>query len=309
MRKILITGINGFVGSNLTKELQSDHIIYGLDIMDFCQKGVNEMYLWNEISQLPEVDVVIHLAGKAHDLKNTFNEQAYYDINYGLTKIIFDWYVGSRASKFFFMSSVKGVADQVKGILTEKTASYPITAYGKSKLMAENYINSVKSPIEKTTYIFRPCMIHGPGNKGNLNLLYQLVSKRIPWPLGAFENQRSFLSIENLCFVYRELIEKDVPGGIYQLADDEVISTNELIRIISEGIGKKAKIWKISSSLIRFCAKLGSKFHLPLTEERLQKLTENYVVSNEKIKGVLKKELPVSARVGLLETILSFKKQ
>jgi hypothetical protein len=71
-------------------------------------------------------------------------------------------------------------------------------------------------------------MIHGEGNKGNLNLLYQLVSKGLPWPLGNFKNQRSFLSIENLCFVIREIVERnDILFGIYQVADDEALSTNE----------------------------------------------------------------------------------
>jgi len=309
-KNILITGISGFVGHNLVEYFSSskDYTLYGLDIVSPEMDGVANIFSWDDLDSIRDMDVVIHLAGKAHDLKKTSNDQAYYDINYGLTQKIFDWFLLSTANKFFFMSSVKGVADQVKGVLSEEHAACPVTAYGKSKLMAEDYINSLELPAEKSAYIFRPCMIYGPGNKGNLNLLYQLVSKGIPWPLGAFENQRSFLSIENLCFVYRELIEHDILGGTYQVADDVSISTNELIQIISEGIGRRAKIWNLSASFIRACAKLGSMIHLPLTEERLQKLTENYVVSNKKIKGVIKKEFPISTREGLLETIQSFKK-
>ena len=60
-------------------------------------------------------------------------------------------------------------------------------------------------------------MIHGPGNKGNLNLLYNVVKKGIPWPLGDFENRRSFTSIDNLCYVIEGLLTKEVPTGIYHM--------------------------------------------------------------------------------------------
>jgi nucleoside-diphosphate-sugar epimerase len=89
----------------------------------------------------------------------------------------------------------------VEGVLTEEVEPKPLTHYGKSKLMAEEYILSQPLSVGKSYYILRPCMIHGPGNKGNLNLLYQIVQKGIPYPLAAFENKRSFLSIENLCFI------------------------------------------------------------------------------------------------------------
>ena len=86
----------------------------------------------------------------------------------------------------------------------------------------------------KQVYIMRPCMIHGPGNKGNLNLLYGVVKKGIPWPLGAFENRRSFTSVGNLCYVIDGLLTKSVPSGIYHMGDDEALSTNELIAVIYE---------------------------------------------------------------------------
>lgn len=86
-------------------------------------------------------------------------------------------------------------------------------------------------------------MIHGPGNKGNLNLLYGVVKKGIPWPLGAFENRRSFTSVGNLCYVIDGLLTKSVPSEIYHMGDDEAISTNELIAVIYEAMGKKAHIW------------------------------------------------------------------
>jgi nucleoside-diphosphate-sugar epimerase len=153
-------------------------------------------------------------------------------------------------------------------------------------------------------------MIHGPENKGNLNLLFNLVSRGIPWPFGVFENQRSFLSIENLCFVIQELLNNSlIPSGVYQLADDKSISTNDLIKLLGESLGKKNKIWNINSSMIKKLARIGDFWCLPLNSERLEKLTENYIVSNQKIKNALGKSLPISLDKGLLITFESFKQK
>lgn len=150
-------------------------------------------------------------------------------------------------------------------------------------------------------------MIHGSGNKGNLNLLYKIVSKNIPWPLGAFENKRSFCSIDNLMFIFNELIVREnIPSGIYNVADDEPLSTNELISLIAMSQDRKPKVWKISQSLIEQIAGIGDVLHLPLNSERLQKLTSSYVVSNAKILAAIGKPLPMSSRDGLLNTFKTF---
>jgi nucleoside-diphosphate-sugar epimerase len=150
-------------------------------------------------------------------------------------------------------------------------------------------------------------MIHGPGNKGNLNLLYKLVQKGLPWPLGAFENKRSFTSIDNLTYLINQLIEKDIESGIYQIADDEALSTNEIIRLISSAQKRKSSIWNIPGKLIGFTARIGDVLHLPLNSERLKKLTESYVVSNQKIKKELGIEkMPFTSREGFKKTFESF---
>ena len=309
---ILITGIHGFVGSNLVMALGKEHVLYGLDIVAPEKKGVLKTFSWKDVEagQLPVVDVIIHLAGKAHDTKNTAQAQEYFDINTGLTKKIFDFFLASRTQKFIFFSSVKAAADFVVGdVLTEAVIPCPKGPYGESKIAAEDYILSQKEKWEnrKQVYILRPCMIHGPGNKGNLNLLYNVVKKGLPWPLGDFENMRSFTSIDNLCYIIDGLIQKNVISGIYHIADDESLSTNELIEIMCNVMGKKPHIWKVNKGFMTGCARLGSVIHLPLNLERLQKLTENYVVSNAKIKAALEIDrMPVHAREGLEKTIRSF---
>jgi len=298
-KMVAISGSSGFVGTNLVKDLVHNCDIYKV------YRSCNFAYNYKIFTS----DLFIHLAGKAHDLKKTSNPDEYYHVNTELTKKIFDAFLASDAKVFITLSSVKAVADEVVGTLTEDFFPNPITHYGKSKLLAEQYILSKEIPDDKRIYILRPCMIHGPGNKGNLNLLYKLVSKGIPWPLGAFKNQRSFCSIDNLMFILKELIERDdIPSGIYNVADDEPISTNDVISLIATSQNRKSKIWKISARLIQSFAKLGDLVRLPLTTERLQKLTESYVVSNQKIKAAIGKDLPVSSKDGLTKTFQSFKK-
>lgn len=360
---ILITGVHGFVGSNLVRALSKEHTIYGLDIVQPKKEGVVATFSWEALDTagaMPEIDAVIHLAGKAHDTRNKSAADVYFKVNTGLTKRIFDWYEAQASTKkFIFFSTAKAAAECVPEILYEDVTPTPKGPYGESKIQAEEYIldflesqgvsrvsmssrvpggvkPSETSPstdsgqaeatensetLPKAVYIFRPCMIHGPGNKGNLNLLYGVVSKGIPWPLGAYENRRTFTSVENVCFAIKRVLGcrhdndndddnfvPDVPSGIYNLGDDEALSTNELIEVICEALGKKAHIWRIPQGLMNGVAKVGGWLHLPLNPLRMQKLTENYVSSNAKIKMALGIErFPVDARSGLIETIKCFK--
>ncbi len=293
MYKVSLTGASGFVAKSVK--------IY-----------FNSYFTFNEFNrdtnfELNEESVVLHFAGKAHDLKNASSPDEYYKVNTDLTKKIFDAFLASKAKVFITLSSVKAVADEVVGELTEEAKAKPITHYGNSKLLAEKYILSKSIPEGKRVYILRPCMIHGPGNKGNLNLLYSFVSKGLPWPLGLFVNFRSYLSIENLCFIIKELIDReDIPSGVYNVADDVPLSTNEVINIIAESKGEKARVLNLSMNLIKAIARVGDLINLPLDSERLQKLTESYVVSNAKVKAALGKSLPVSSKDGLIRTFKSF---
>jgi nucleoside-diphosphate-sugar epimerase len=288
-----ITGSSGFLGGNIINYLSPEFEI-------------------SKINRNLELDsnirVLIHLAGKAHDLKNASQPDEYYQVNTDLTKKLFDDFLELETiHTFIFISSVKAVADNISDVLAEETTANPLTDYGKSKLLAEQYILSKNLPENKKVFILRPCMIHGPGNKGNLNLLFKIVNKGFPWPLGSFENKRSFCSIDNLCFIIQELIENEnIPTGIYNVADDEPLSTNELIRLIADSQGKKTCIWNLPKSAISSIAKFGDLIKLPLNTERLNKLTESYMVSNAKIKLAINKPLPVTSRDGLMKTFKSF---
>lgn len=360
---ILITGAFGFVGTNLSAYLVSKgHELWALDVGDAVGSrqsavgsterahGGTERTLtaneanrangagrgayvrcfgWEELDDIPwgEADAVIHLAGKAHDTRNTSDAQSYFDINVGLTKRVLERFLtanqtnggnggtgcshgGAKAQRAFILfSSVKAVADQVEGVLTEEEVPNPQTPYGQSKLEAEGLVQSAVGSWQSAGryYVLRPCMIHGPGNKGNLNLLYTVVRRGIPWPLGAFENRRSFASVGNVCAVVEGLLKGDAPSGIYQVADDASLSTNELIGLMAQALGRRVKIWRVPAGWVRAVARAGDALRLPLNSERLKKLTESYIVSNSKIKKALGwAVMPVSAQEGMRKTLESF---
>lgn len=283
--KILITGAYGFVGTNLCKYLVSKgHECHALDIPAAKRDDVPyvSFYTWDELDKLPVVDAVVHLAGKAHDLKKVASEQSYFDINVGLTEKIF---AAAKTTRFIYFSSSKADANG--------------NAYGRSKLAAEQFLNG-------RAIVLRPAMIHGPGNKGNLNLLWGIARRGLPWPLAAFENKRSFTSIANICAAVEALCERG-ENGIYPIADDEMLSTNRLIELIAETCGKRAKLWRVPKGVMRMVAKIGDVLHLPLNTERIVKLTEDSFVNNSHLKSQLGwKRMPIRAEEGMRRTLRSF---
>jgi len=144
--KILITGVHGFVGTNSVNALSKKHTIYGLDIIAPVKDGVRYTFPWDYLDKedgIPEIDAIIHLAGKAHDTKNKAAEDVYFKVNTGLTQKIFDYFMAhERIKKFVFFSTAKAAADRVEGVLTEDVTPAPVGPYGESKIAAERYIQS-----------------------------------------------------------------------------------------------------------------------------------------------------------------------
>src|SRR5690606_3600532 len=271
----LITGISGFVGQNLRAFLRKSGEDRILILSRSCRPQEEDLCVtYPEFFKDKSISSqhYIHLAGKAHDLRKTSKEQEYFEVNYGLTKKLYDRFLEDPASKtFIFISSVKAAKDRVEGVLTEDVHCTPATPYGKSKRRAEEYLLA-NLPEGKSVYILRPCMIHGPRNKGNLNLLYAFAKSGLPYPLAAFQNQRSFLSVDNLTHVIGKLIATSVPSGVYNVADDGTFSTNEVMGMMANSLGKRPMLWKVPASLIIGMARIGDKLNVPLNSERLQKL-------------------------------------
>lgn len=311
--EILITGISGFIGSNLKEYLLKKD--QNINITGASRKKEKVDSLKNEIKTVCSnkdlfksnlsFESYIHLSGKVYDLKDKKNEKDYFVANYDMTKKLFDRFIEDDKSKnFVFLSTIHVLTENPEIELDESYIPQPFTPYGKSKFKAEQYIRE-HCPEKKNYYILRPSMIHGPGNKGNLNLLYSLIKFGIPYPVGAYNNKRSFVSIENLCFILREIIHNNIKPGLYHIADDEPTYTHDLVRFIADATGKKGRIWNVNPLLLRTIAKIGNTLPFFINEHRLNKLTGDFIVSNSKIKKALGKPLPVSTKEGLNRTLSS----
>lgn len=302
---IFITGVSGFVGTNLvnyfkdrggvmpygsSRQMKSNLPEKLMLVTDYSAATLNEL----------KIDIFIHLAGIAHDLNNQYEPKDYYTVNFEGTKNAVDEFLKSNARAFIFVSSIKAVCDTSSIPADESVKPAPMTDYGKSKWQAEEYIQRIAPGSDKKFYILRPAMIHGPGSKGNLNLLYRFAKSGLPFPFGAFHNQRSFLSIGNFNYAIDTIINKDVAPGTYHLADDGFLSTMELYSLLCKAMNSKIRIWNVPKKLIQVMAALIGRKNM------ITKLTEDMMISNEKILKALNSPFPVGLKEGLVTTIRSF---
>ncbi|MGJ1504357.1 NAD-dependent epimerase/dehydratase family protein [Sphingobacterium multivorum] len=295
--KVLIFGGSGFIGSNL--------------LQYYPQALSISMRSFSEHDHLPPASVFVNLVGKAHDHAGNAEESEYVEVNVELAKTIFQLFVCSSAELLIHVSSLAALEEtESENPLNEVDKSNPISVYGKSKRAAELWLLEQKLPVGKKLIIIRPPMVHGPGDKGNLGLLYKLVSKGIPYPLASFDNSRSFICIQNFCFFIDQILSKYdlLESGIYHIADDEAVSTTQIIKIITEVTNKKILNLSLPRQLIKSIAIIGDYIPIPLNTKRLKKMTSDLQVSNIKIKTALGiQKLPLTAEEGLRKTILSFK--
>ncbi|WP_445432638.1 NAD-dependent epimerase/dehydratase family protein [Chryseobacterium indoltheticum] len=298
--KITLFGASGFIGKNLIEKLQQK---YAMSQISVRKKG------WKE--SLPDSEIYINLVGKAHNHNGEAREEDFYQVNVNLLKDIFESFINSKAKLFIHISSIAALEEfESSHELTETDECNPDSWYGKSKRLAEEWLVTQNLPADKKLIIIRPPMVHGAGDKGSLGLLYKLISKGIPYPLASFENKRSFISIDNFSFFINEIVNNSekLPNGIYHIADDESISTSEIIEIIKQVEQKNTPNLSLPKFLVKAIAKVGDVLPIPLNSLRLKKMTSDLTVSNQKIKSALGIEkLPFSAEEGLIKTIKSFK--
>ena len=297
MYKTIILGSSGFIGQNLIKRNPNSE---GVSLRDGNWKN-----------QISDAEVIINLVGKAHDHKGTATEQDFRYANVDLAKEIFNEFLKSNAKLLIHISSIAAQEEfESSKPLKEENQCHPFSSYGKTKREAEEWLLQQNLPEKKKLIILRPPMVHGEGDKGNLGLLYKLISKGIPYPLASFDNKRSFISIDNFSYFINQIIENKelLENGIYHISDDEAVSTKEIIEIIKKVENNNTLNLSLPKVLVKFLAKIGDIIPLPLNTKRLKKMTGDLEVSNQKIKNALGiTQLPISAKKGIEITIKSFK--
>lgn len=241
MKKVLITGINSYVGKSVKKWLDKYPNIYSVHTISLKNDS------WKE-KNLSQYDVVLHVAGIAHVSSDPKLEDLYYKVNRDLTVDIAKKAKAEGVKQFIFMSSIiiYGNSDINNGVIDQATVPVPSNFYGNSKLQAEKSI----IPLENDNFkivILRPPMIYGKGSKGNYPKLANLA-KRTPF-FPNFKNKRSMLHIDNLCEFIRLMINNR-ESGIFFPQNNEYVQTSELVRLIAETYGKKVMLIKIFNPIL-----------------------------------------------------------
>lgn len=281
---ILITGIHGFVGSNLVESLKANQNIYGLDIVSPEKEGIVKTFSWNDLAELPNVDVVLHLAGKAHSVPKTAQEeQVFYDVNQGLTKKLCAVLEKSGIPKsFVFVSTVAVYGLESGENITEESALLGNTPYALSKIQAERFLTEWCSRHNVILTILRPSLIAGPNPPGNLGAMINGLKTGKYLNIGGGKARKSVLMVQDIARLIPLVADK---GGVYNICDSNNPSFSELENLICKQLNKSGVI-SIPFIIANLIAKIGDLFgsRAPINTVKLSKITKSLTFSNEKAK-------------------------
>jgi len=272
MKKLLVTGSNGFVGSSFINQYRNR---YEFEKFSLLVKKLEDI-------SFNDINIILHCAALVHqELEHSYEK--YYEINveypYKLAKLSKE----NGIKQFIFISTI-AVYGEDKEILMHDSICNPVTSYGKSKLEAEKELMKLNDD-SFIVGILRPPMIYGKNAPGNIDTLVKFIKKLPIIPLGGIKNKRSFISIQNLCHLIDEIISQE-RAGIFLASDDKPLSTSKLIELIAKNLDKKVYLIKVPflKNLLKF---LKPSFHKrlygslevdnTLTKEKLN-LTNPYSV-------------------------------
>lgn len=279
LKKILVTGASGFVGDRFLKGKGNEYTLVPVSLREKQIHDIN----WRDIS------AVLHLAGIAHRMQKT-EDELYYDVNYELTKKLADAAKKAGVKQFIFMSTIKVYGEGYQKISLD-TPCKPNDAYGKSKLLAEHYLQELSSPSFKVA-IIRPPLIYGPGVKGNMARLINLVEQKKYLPLGEINNKRSIVSIDNLIHLMDIIIEREAEG-IFLVQDNKPISTSDLLIEIINAQNSRTKLFEIPGIVKWAIARLTPAIYMRVfgsleVDDSTTRALLNYMPLEDTSEGILK---------------------
>lgn len=252
MKRILITGANSFVGTNIERWLMKEPDKFAVNTVDTMNEA------WKQVDYRL-YDAVFHVAGIAHVDPKPEMAPLYYKVNRDLAIEVAKWAKEHGVKQFIYMSSriVYRASKSMKAnITTPDTLPDPNDFYGDSKLQAEKGLNELACNTFKVA-IIRPPMIYGPGNKGNLPRLAWLAQKTPIFP--AWHNKRSMLHVYNLAEFIKQVIVREM-GGTFFPQNKEYADTVEIVRCFAKEHGHKVWITRMFNPFVW----LGAKFLPPI---------------------------------------------
>ncbi|MFZ7133069.1 MAG: NAD-dependent epimerase/dehydratase family protein [Eubacteriales bacterium] len=239
MKKILITGKNSYIGTSLENWLMTESDKYKVDAVDMKDGS------W-KVKDFFHYDVVFHVAGIAHIKETSDNQDLYYKVNRDLAYETAQKAKQDGVEEFIFLSSMS-VYGIENGVIYKDTPLKPNSAYGKSKIEAEELINGLQDD-SFTVATLRPPMVYGKGCRGNYPRLVGLALKTPIFP--KVDNKRSMIYIDNLSEFVKKLIDNR-SGGLFFPQNAEYVNTSEMVRLIVEAHGKRVVMTKLFNPLLR----------------------------------------------------------
>ncbi|NCR11481.1 MAG: NAD-dependent epimerase/dehydratase family protein [Microcystis aeruginosa SX13-11] len=322
MKTILVTGATGFIGRHLLPVLHQqgwqttaavrDDFRQPLSIpIKAIQVGeIDDMTDWQEA--LLGIDTVIHLAGRSHILHETISnpEAAFIKVNTKGTINLVKQSLKAGVKHFIFVSSIHAMAAESDNILNENSPCHPDSPYGGSKLQAEQALINLAKDSNMTWTIFRPTLVYGPGNPGNMERLMKLIKRGLPLPFGAIKNRRSFVFVGNLvAAIITCLDHPNAANKIFLISDNQAVSTPQLIRLIAQQIQQPCRLLPVPTTLLRFLGYLGDRVesitgkNLPFNTYNIDRLLGSLAVDSRYIQKTLDWQPPFTLEQGLAQTI------
>lgn len=282
MMKILVTGATGFVGRYLVNDLsKTDEVIACVrEKSSLLPSSVQQIVDNNffDIAIPKDTDVIVHLAGIAHNKNNSVDE--FKKINVDGTLELARKALEANIKRFIFISSIGVNGNSTHGkAFTEQDTPNPTNDYTKSKYEAEKALAKLFENTNIDLVIIRPPLIYAHDAPGNFSKLLMLIKLGQFLPFGCTHNQRSFISIENLVSFITACIYHDTKiNETFLIADDEVISTKQLIQCLSSGMGKSMILLPVPTKLLSTLADATGKVGI------FEQLYGNLQIDNRKAK-------------------------
>jgi nucleoside-diphosphate-sugar epimerase len=320
--KILITGATGFVGQHLYfvslgKGYSITVIVRTLsDARKFPPSS--ELIFLNSInSPIPDtaldgVDVVIHLAARAHILDDLAAdpEAEFFQVNTQGTINLAQAAIAAGVKHFIFISSIGAMATTSSEILTESSPCNPDTSYGRSKLAAEKALIELCQNSSMAWTIIRPTLVYGKGNPGNMERLIKLINSGLPLPIAAIHNRRSFTYVGNLVdCILTCTTHPNAKNQTFLISDGEDVSTPQLARAIAKNIQKPCRLLPVPTAILEWGGKLGDQIEkitdrsIPINSNVVQKLSGSLQVDISHLRNTLNWQPPYTLSAGLKQTL------
>ena len=270
--KILVTGANGFIGTQLSGTLaNSGHQVRNTARSIAPNNPITSEMITCDLESADNLDhlttgcdAIVHLAGRAHVMSDdpATSESLYLSANVDVTRRLAQSAARTGVKRMILMSSVKvnGESTTIDSPFTSQDTPNPQDPYGRSKTQAEQTLWDVASTSGLEGVVIRPPLVYGPGVRANFASLIGIVDRGIPLPLGSIQNKRSFVSVDNLIDCIETTLQTPNAGGqTFLVSDGQDLSTPELIRAIASSLHKSPMLIPIPTALLKLAATTAGK--------------------------------------------------